>query len=379
MTSFSMSRTLHGIAADALAQVARAAWLRFSCRRVEAVMRAFVTGGGGFLGGALVRALRARGDEVTSFARGDYPALKALGVTHVRGDIADRDTLARAMNGHDVVFHVAALVQPFGNPKDFDRVNIDGTRNVTEAMASAGIETLVFTSTPSVIHDGHDARGIDESKPYPAQHMCDYFRTKAAAEVIVREANGRALDGGKTLRTTCLRPHGVFGPGDTSLMPLLIARAKAGRLRIIGDGDTKVDWCYVDNATDAHLLAADALRKPPYAPAGRVYFIANDEPVNPWAFFNDILAKLSLPTVARKVPLGLAVTAGGLAEGAWSLFGLKGEPPGTRAMASVLGTSHWFDLSAAKRDLGWTPRVKLDDGVAQTVPYLRRMLDEGKL
>jgi nucleoside-diphosphate-sugar epimerase len=342
-------------------------------------MRAFVTGGGGFLGGALVRALRARGDDVTSFARGDYPALRELGVTHVRGDIADLEALTRTIRGHDVVFHVAALVQPFGVPADFDRVNIEGTRHVIEAMAKTGVDALVFTSTPSVIHDGNDAQGIDESKPYPAQHMCDYFRTKAAAEVIVREANGRALDGGKTLRTTCLRPHGVFGPGDTSLMPLLITRAKAGRLRIIGRGDTKVDWCYVDNAVDAHILAALALRAPPYAPAGRVYFIANDEPVNPWSFFNDILAQLSLPTVERSVPLGLATTMGGLAEGAWSLFGLKGEPPGTRAMASVLGTSHWFDLSAAKRDLGWTPRVPLKDGVAATVPYLRSMLDDGKL
>jgi len=342
-------------------------------------MRAFVTGGGGFLGGAIVRALQARGDDVTSYARGDYPALAAIGVQHVRGDLADRAALTRAMAGHDVVFHVAALVAPFGDPKAFDRANIEGTKNVLDAMIEAGVANLVFTSTPSVVHDGKDACGVDESKPYPAVHLCDYFRTKAAAEVLVREANGRAIAGGRVLRTTCLRPHGVFGPGDTSLMPLLIKRAKAGRLRIIGDGETRVDWCYVDNAVDAHLLAAASLASAEALAAGKTYFVANDEPVNPWAFFNDILSRLSLPQVSKRVSLGLATTAGGLAEGAWSLFGLSGEPPGTRAMASVLGTSHWFDLTAAKRDLGYAPRVSLAEGVSRTIPSLRRMLDDGTL
>lgn len=341
-------------------------------------MKALVTGGGGFVGGAIVRALLERGDEVTTFSRGDYPELAALGARHVRGDVADHLDVAEVVAGQDAVFHVASLVKPFGKPADFDRINIVGTQNIIDACIEQSVGLLVNTSTPSVIHDGVNDEGIDESKPYPAHHDCDYFRSKAEAERRVSAANGAALADGGTLYTTSIRPHGVYGPGDTSLFPLLIARAKAGRLRVVGSGDTKVDWTFIDNAVHGHLLALAALKGGGPA-AGKVYFIADDNPVNPWEFFNGILAELDLPRISGSVSLGTAKTLGGVAETVWRWFGLAGEPPGTRAMASILGTSHWFDLSAAKNDLGYTPIVSPEEALARTVPYLRAELEAGRL
>ncbi len=341
-------------------------------------MRALVTGGGGFLGRAITEALLARGDEVRTFARGAYPELDEMGAEHMRGDIAHLGALELAMQDIDVVFHVASLVAQYGDPADFDRINVDGTRNVIEACRRTGVTRLVFTSTPSVIHDGNDKLGIDESVPYPADFACDYFRTKAEAERLVLAADGSMTAEDQPLRTCALRPHGIFGPGDTSLLPLLIGKAIKGNLRIVGTGETKVDWTYVDNAVHAHLLAADALDGE--APAGgKAFFIANDEPTNPWTFFNGILRELGIPEVKRKVPLGFAKFAGSAAEGVWRTLKLKGEPPATRAQASVIGTSHYFDLSAARRDLGYEPQVSLDEGVKRTIPWLKQQMDEGRL
>ena len=346
-------------------------------------MKALVTGGGGFLGKAVTKALIDRGDDVCTFARGDYPELRTLGATHLRGDVGDLEALTAAVTSCDVVFHVASLVATFGKREDFVRINVEGTRNVTRACIAQGVRNLVFTSTPSVVHSDKDACGIDESAPYPESFLCHYFWSKALAEKEVLAQNGAALapayvDKGP-LRVVALRPHAIFGPGDTSLFPWLIARAKSGRLRIIGSGATQIDWTYVDNAVDAHLLAADALCKDPCPCAGKAYFIANDEPVNPWVFFNGILQALDVAPISRKVPLGLAKAMGRMAEGVWSTFALKGEPPGTRAMASVLGTSHFFDLSAAKRDLGYRPRVSLAEGVERTVPWLKREIAAGRI
>lgn len=337
-----------------------------------------VTGGGGFVGKRLVEKLLARGDEVRTLARGDYPELTEMGAEHLRGDIADKATVDAALTGVGLVFHVASLVKPFGDPKEFDRVNIEGTQNIIEGCKKHGVSRLVFTSTPSVIHDGNDAHGIDESKPYPDSHLCDYFRSKAEAERRVLAADNTKGADDVALRTCSLRPHGIYGPGDTSLFPLLIQRAQSGRLRIIGDGDTKVDWTYIDNAVHAHLLAADALDDD--APAGgKAYFIADGNPQNPWTMFNGVLQELGLPQVNRKVSLGIAKFAGGMMEKAWRVFGLKGEPPATRAMASVLGTSHWFDLSAAERDLGYTPLVTTEEGLKRTVPWLKAEMESGSL
>jgi nucleoside-diphosphate-sugar epimerase len=324
--------------------------------REEAAMNALVTGGGGFLGGAIVRMLMARGDRVRSLARGSYPALDALGVEQVRGDLADAAAVEAACRGCDIVFHVAAKAGVAGRYADYHRANVVGTENVLAACRKHGIRRLVFTGSPSVVFDGHDMEGVDESVPYPNQYHAAYPATKAQAERLVLAANGPAL------ATVALRPHLIWGPGDNHLVPRILARGRAGKLRRIGRRETKIDSVYIDNAASAHLLAADRLQ--PGSPcAGRAYFISNGEPISTWDLVNGILAAGGLPPVTRSVPVWLAVAGGWVQERWYAAFRPDEEPPMTPFLARELATSHWFDLSAARRDLGYVPQVSVAEGL----------------
>ncbi|MDB5100436.1 MAG: 3-beta hydroxysteroid dehydrogenase/isomerase [Cyanobacteria bacterium RYN_339] len=316
-------------------------------------MKALVTGGGGFLGGAIIDQLLARGDQVRSFQRGDYPALAAKGVEVVKGDVADAAAVIAACEGIDVVFHVAAKAGAWGPYAEYHRANVGGTRNVLAGCRAHGVRKLVYTSSPSVVFGGGDMEGADESVPYASHYEAPYPATKAEAERAVLASNG------PDLATVALRPHLIWGPGDTNITPRLIARAKAGRLRKIG-ADKLVDATYIDNAAHAHLLAADRLGP---EIAGKAYFIANDEPMPAFDLVNGILDAAGLPPVTSAVPLGLAYAIGGLLEGVHGLFNLPGEPVLTRWTARELGTAHWFDLGAAKRDLGYVPLVSTQEGL----------------
>ncbi len=226
-------------------------------------MIALVTGGGGFLGGAIVRRLRERGDQVHSLSRGHYAELAALGVTQHRGDIADAMAVCRAAAGCDIVFHVAAKAGVGGRYRDYYRTNVTGTANVLAACRHHGITRLVYTSSPSVVFNGRDMAGVDESVPYPSHFEAAYPRTKALAERMVLRANSA------TLATVSLRPHLIWGPGDNHLIPRLLTRARAGRLRRIGTESKLIDSVYIDNAADAHLLASDRLAPDRRSPVGR--------------------------------------------------------------------------------------------------------------
>lgn len=319
-------------------------------------MIALVTGGGGFLGGAIVRLLKARGDTVRSLARGDYPALRDLGVETFRGDLADAEMTARAVRGCDVVFHVAAKAGIWGPRAEFERANVEGTRRVIEACRREGVRRLVFTSSPSVVFDGRDMEGVDEAVPYPDHYEADYPATKARAERLVREANDSSL------ATVALRPHLIWGPGDPHLVPRILARGKAGRLRRIGPGNPLVDSTYVDNAADAHLLAADRLE--PGSPiAGRVYFLSQGEPWPLWDLVNAILKAGHVAPVTRRVSKRAALAAGAVLETAFRALHLPAEPPMTRFLAGELSTAHWFDITAARRDLGYDPTVSIEEGL----------------
>ena len=319
-------------------------------------MTALVTGGGGFLGLAVVRKLVARGDAVRSLSRTAHPALAALGVPQVLGDLTDPAAVRRAVGGRDVVFHVAAKAGVWGPVREYHAANVVGTRNVIAACRAAGVPRLVFTSTPSVVHGGTGLAGVDESAPYPRHYLAAYPKTKAAAERRVLAANDA------TLSTVALRPHLVWGPGDPHLVPRVVAAARAGRLRRVGTRPVTVDLTYVENAADAHLAAADRLR--PGAPcAGRPYFVTDGAPVDLWAFLNRVLALAGVPPVTRSVPAWQAELAGAACELAWPLLGRAGDPPMTRFVASQLGTDHWYDISAARRDLGYVPAVGLEDGL----------------
>jgi nucleoside-diphosphate-sugar epimerase len=319
-------------------------------------MKAFVTGGGGFLGGAIVRLLRDRGDAVRSFARADYPALRALGVETFRGDLADAHAVSQAVDGCDVVFHVAAKAGVWGARRDFERTNVDGTRAVIDACRARGVTRLVFTSSPSVVFDGRDMEGVDESVPYPARYEADYPATKARAERLVLAADGPGL------ATVALRPHLIWGPGDPHLVPRILARGRAGRLRRIGPKNPLVDSIYVDNAAEAHLLAADRL-SPGSPVAGRAYFLSQGEPWPLWDLVNAILRAGRVAPVTRGVPKPVAVAAGAALEWTYRLLRARAEPPMTRFLARELSTAHWFNIEAARRDLGYRPRVSIREGL----------------
>lgn len=333
-------------------------------------MKALVTGGGGFLGGAVVRALLTRGDEVVSLARGDYPALRELGVRTVRGDLAEPAAVLAAAEGCDVVLHVAAKAGIWGPAADYERSNVQGTRSVLSACRTLGITRLVHTSTPSVVHDGGDIAGGDESLPYATHFRSAYPRTKAAAERLVLAAADERL------ATVALRPHLVWGPGDTQLVPRILDRARRGRLRFVGTGEALIDTTYVDDAAAAHLCAADRLA-PGAACSGRAYFISSGDPRPVREVVNAILAAGGLPPETRTVPLPVAEAAGAVAELLWRLLRRPDDPPMTRFLARQLATAHWFDIGAASRDLGYEPRVGLDEGFRRLAAALRGAADPG--
>jgi nucleoside-diphosphate-sugar epimerase len=327
--------------------------------------RVLVTGGGGFLGRAIVDRLQARGGAVRSFSRGDYPDLRRMGVEVVRGDLCDADAVAAACAGADVVFHVAARPGIWGRRWDYHRANVLGTEHVIAGCRRAGVPRLVFTSSPSVVFDGRDMAGVDESVPYPRHYEADYPRTKALAEQAVIAANDAGLG------TVALRPHLLWGPGDNHLVPRILVRARA--LRRIGRADPLVDSTYIDNAADAHVRAAERLA-PGSAIAGRVYFISNGEPRRLWELVNGILAAAGLPPVEQRIPRPLAMAAAAGLEAAWRLLRIESEPRLTRFLVRELSTAHWFDLSAARRDLGYEPAVSIDEGLGRLEAWLQGSL-----
>lgn len=329
-------------------------------------MRVLVTGGGGFIGKAIASELRARGDEVHTLARGDYPDLVEFGCITYRGDVADADAVLEAARGCEVVFHVAAKAGVWGKRADYERTNIDGTHNVIDACVRNDVPKLVFTSSPSVAHVGGDLEGVDASHPLPEEnaYSAEYPRTKALAEKAVRAANGLALVSGGRLATVSLRPHLVWGPGDNHLVPRIVARAKAGRLFIVGDGRARVDSTYIANAAEAHIAAADALTVDGPL-GGNAYFVSNGEPLAVEELINRIAMAAGAPPATRHVPFRIAHTLGALLEFAFRISGREGEPQMTRFVAEQLATSHWFDISPCARDFGWKPRVSIEEGLAE--------------
>ncbi len=326
-------------------------------------MKALVTGGGGFLGGAIVRCLLREGYAVGSFSRGSYPQLLGLGVKVLQGDLADAEAVQEACRDCQIVFHVAAKAGIWGDDRAYYRTNVTGTENVIAACRTLGISRLVYTSTPSVVFDGHDLEGVDEQVPYAEHYKAAYPATKATAERMVLAANNERLG------TVALRPHLIWGPEDTHLVPGIIARGGKGRLRRVGHTPKLVDFTYIENAAQAHLLAGDRLS--PGSPiAGRAFFISQGEPVPLWDFINRILKAANLPTVSRSISPDFAYAAGWFCELLYRTLRLRGEPPITRFLAEELATSHWFNIGAARQELGYHPRVSVEEGLKRLETWL---------
>ena len=314
-------------------------------------MKAVVTGGGGFVGSAVCRQLRTLGHDVTALGRRPITGPGAEGIRTVTQDLAQPDAvtgLTGLFAGVDCVFHTAAHVKMWGPREAFVRGNITATQNVIAACRAAGVGKLVFTSSPSVVAASHDRRGVDESQPYPDHYMAIYPETKAAAERAVLAAHG------PDLRTISLRPHLIFGPGDTNLVPTILKRARAGRLTQVGDGSNLVDLSFIDDCVAAHLLAAAALDARPTA-GGRAYFISQGTPVPLWEWIGRVLALHNLPPVRRKISATTAQLLATVAEGVWKTFGLTSDPPLTRFLAEEMATDHYYNIDAARQELGYRP------------------------
>ena len=327
-------------------------------------MKILVTGGGGFVGGYIVERLLARGYAVRSIGRSPQPELVAKGVEVVCGDLTDATAVSAACEGVGAVFHVAARAGVWGSWESFYGPNVIGTRNVLSACRKWQVKRLVYTSTPSVVFNGDSIRGGDESLPYGKNWLCHYAETKALAEQEALAANSEKL------QVVALRPHLIFGPGDPHLLPRVIESVKAGRLRIVGDGSAKVDVSYVGNVADAHLDAFDALERG--KGAGQAYFISQGEPVDLWSWLNSILEGLGQPPLTQKIPLPLAYGIGALCEGAWKVLRRRTDPPITRFVAVELAKDHYFDIRKAQHELGYRPRVPMNEALKLTIQDLIR-------
>lgn len=329
-------------------------------------MKHLVTGGGGFLGLAIVRALRARGDEVVSYSRSRHASVEALGARCAVGDLVDAEPLLRAMDGCDGVFHVAAKAGVWGRREDYARANIDGTASVVAAARSAGVRRLVHTSSPSACFDGKDHVRASNDLPRATSFLAHYPWSKAQAERVALEADGASLS------VVALRPHLIFGRGDPHLLPRVAARARAGRLVAVGDRSNRVSLCHVANAAHAHLAAMDALR-PGAACAGKAYFVAQEEDVALWDWLDSLCDALGWRRSRGPLPLSIARALGAACEGAWWLARLPGEPPLTRFTALQLALSHSYDMAPARRDFGYVEQVDLAEATADSVRFLREL------
>jgi 2-alkyl-3-oxoalkanoate reductase len=328
-------------------------------------MKALVTGGGGFLGLYIVEQLVARGDRVRVLCRGNYPALARLGVECVSGDLRDPAAVIKAAAGIDTVFHAAAVAGIWGPWKHYYSINTQGTQNVIDACRAQSVARLVFTSSPSVVYDGRDHCQADETLPYPSRYLCHYPHTKALAEKAVLAANGR-----HGLLTTALRPHLIWGARDGHLIPRLIARAKAGRLRLVGDGSNLISMSYVENAAAAHLQAADRL-VPGSPVGGQAYFINEPSPVRLGDWIGEILKRAGLTGPLKSISPGVAYLLGGALEAVYTLLRLRGEPPMTRFLAQQLSGSHSYKIEKAQRDFGYHPVATIEQGLAHLEADLR--------
>jgi len=320
---------------------------------IISLMKTLVTGSTGFLGGALTRRLHGMGWDVTALGR-NAAKLRQLESENIRAaqiDLKEKDKLIEACKNQEIVFHCAALPSPWGNYENFYQANVIGTRNVIHACKANNVRRLVHVSTPSLYFEYNSRMNVKENDPLP-EPITNYAATKILAEEEVDKA---FVDG---LPAVTIRPRAIFGPGDTVIFPRLIPHLKSGRLPIIGDGENVVDLTYIENVVDALLLCAES----PSHTLGKKYNISNGEPIKLWNMIKRICDELGLQFPKRKISYQVAHNFAAALEAVYTLIPTHPEPPLTRASVSLIAHSTTLDISAAKRDLGFTPRVSVDAG-----------------
>ncbi len=311
-------------------------------------MRVLVTGGTSLLGGAVAERLLARGDEVTVLQR--RPS--GLVCREVLGNIADAAAVDRAAAGQDAVVHLAAKVDVVGPWSEYYRTNVVGTRHVVAACRSEGVGRLVYVSSPSVAHGGSALVGAGAGQADPQRARGPYARSKAVAELEALAADS------PDLAVLVIRPHLVWGPGDTQLVGRIVDRAATGRLPVVGSGAGLIDSTYVDNAAAALVAAVDVCG----VVHGEPLVVTNGEPRQAREMVAAICAAAGVPAPRRRIPFSVAWAAGAAAEAVWAGTRRRSTPPVTRFLAEQLATAHWFDQRRTRAVLGWEPEVPLDEG-----------------
>ncbi|MEA2024840.1 MAG: NAD-dependent epimerase/dehydratase family protein [Actinomycetota bacterium] len=311
-------------------------------------MKVLVTGATSLLGRTLVTRLRDRGDDVSVFQR----RTGGLDVTEHLGDVADRAAIAGAMHGAEAVIHLAARVAAIGPWAQFEEANIEGTRNVVDSARQAGVTRFVQVSSPSVAHSGQSLVGAPAGPADPDRARGCYARSKAHAELIALAANSSEM------AVVAIRPHLVWGPGDTQLVGRIVDRARAGRLAIVGSGTALIDTTYIDNAADALVAALD--RVPEIG--GRPFVVTNGQPRTVREILSRIMLAAGLDPSLIKIPYQVARIGGLAVERIWDRRDTQDDPPMTSFLAEQLGTAHWFDQSETRQALEWEPKVTLDEG-----------------
>ncbi|HEY8591042.1 MAG TPA: NAD-dependent epimerase/dehydratase family protein [Naasia sp.] len=321
-------------------------------------MRVLVTGASGLLGRATAEAIRAAGHQVRTFQR--RPS-GVPGAEEVLGSLTDKDAVARAADGMEAVVHLAAKVSLTGSPAEFVAVNVGGTSALLRAAESSAVRRFVYVSSPSVAHTGSSIVGEGAGTADPVHARGDYARTKAEAELLALGADSRQL------AVVAVRPHLVWGPGDTQLVGRIVERARAGRLPRLGSGAALIDTTYVDNAASALAAALERAEDV----HGRAYVVTNGEPRPVAELMSGICRAAGVRAPAWSVPAGVARAAGGAVEAVWRFRPGRDEPPMTRFLAEQLSTAHWFDQRATRRDLQWAPQVSIDEGLRRLAASYR--------
>lgn len=317
-------------------------------------MKVLVTGTGSLLLGGIASELVRRGDDVVCLQRRATTFDGHQNAHEVLADICDADAVALAAQGCDAIIHGAARVGVVGSQKDFYDTNVLGTQKVLRAAEKHNIERLVFVSTPSVAHTGESLIGAPAGDAEIGRSRSHYAETKAIAERIVLNARNEHL------AVVAIRPHLVWGPGDTQLVGRIVDRAASGRLAVIGTGNALVDSTYIDNAVSAHIAALDALHIGSDCD-GKAYVVSNGEPRTVNELIRSMCESAGIPFEPRHLSLALGVRLGSIIERLWPLL-RSSEPPLTRFISEQLGTAHWFDQRAVQQDLRWSPHISLDEG-----------------
>jgi len=327
-------------------------------------MKTLITGATGFLGGALVRRLNGLGWDVTALGRNPraLAALEAEGIRTLQADLADESAIRVACMGQEIVFHSGALSAPWGRSEEFYRANMLGTRNVVRGCLEANVQRLVHVSTPSIYFRYEPRLNVKENDPLPAKPVNEYARTKLLAEAEVDCAHADGLP------VVTIRPRAIFGPGDTTILPRLIGRLATGRLPVIGDGKNIADLSYVENVVDALLLCAES----PESTFGKKYNITNGESVVLWDMVRKVADALGYLPPRGRIPYRIADAAAGLLEVACRLLPSQPEPPLTRYTVGVIAHSTTLDISAARRDLGYNPRISVEDGFEKFIDWWKK-------